>query len=958
MARAHRQQALFVCCLVLAGLVLVAPASAAGGGTGLAVDNTATGETTTHTWNTTVSSGGDSVEYLIVNYTGTGANLSSPGASIEGPSVTVNGTPVGVSTSVDSDTRLNLTLSSPVQVSANDPVEVTVNTVQNPTVSGTYTASLELNNSTSTFASTVESFEIVEGGHLNGTVTNGTGSGVTSAAVSVRNNTTNDRVTNVSSGGSGSYSAHVPAGDYFVSVSKSGYTSNSTTTTVQTNAETTFDPTIVRVGYINGTVLNDSDVSIGSASVSLSDSSTGAFVDSNVSAADGSFSVAGGPGTYTLSVTADGYATNKTTASITGSGVTTTQNVTLAALGYINGTVRNQSGTPLGGINLVADSLTGTSAVTNTTAPDGSFSLAVGPGRYDLVAFNNPNYEFNITSNVSASSGLTTTSSVTLTAVPDSGNISGQIVASDGTPVSGVTVSAGSSDYEHYNSTTTNATGYFSMEVPEDTYRVWSDAGSYAPVRKNGVEVTATGTTSVSLTPEATAYLTGRVTNASGGVSGIPVLATTGEEFHADPQTNATGHYNISVPANGSYSVTVLATGQSGSTKSVSAGAGGSVTTTDFDLVTTEIPVASVAITDGPGDASNLGVRASVSGGLLQMQLVNESSTPAGSGVGKPQGLESLGLRSDTTVEINLTVTNFSADSLLWALDDARFETSPNETLQNGTDITIRGSPVDLQGTSNGQIGPLLFKDPDQVQWPTGRDSRADMGFNQTVYAGVFDLDKAPGGVEETLKGMSVTTNAQSFSAPVVRNDSLRLWIAGPSKTVDGDEHTGFYQATIPDAQLNAWNVDDPESELSALFKGQSQDFTVTETQNGARIRLENITYSAGYVEVNANPESSSSGGSSGSDDSDDVTATPTATPTLTATPTSVPTTTVSPTATEVDSVQTTDTPSTLAPTASDSSTATGTAAGTETGASTPGFGVVAAVLALTAAVIGFRRRA
>jgi PGF-CTERM protein len=941
------------CCIVPVGLCVARTA----GDTGdtVTVTNPAAGEPTEHAWNATVSStDGGTVSYVIANYTGTGANLTASGA-YPGSTVTVNGTTVDVkSFSRVSDTRLNVTLNTSVSVSTDDRVELTLGDVQNPGSSGSYTASLEVNDSSTTVATAPGSFDIVDGGYINGSVVNGTGSGLGGASVTVTNESTGSFVSGVGTDSAGNYSAHVPAGDYLVHYGKDGYSTETATVSVSTGTENTTNATLVRVGYVNGTVVNRSDASLSGADVTLINSSTTSFVDGNTSTATGDYSVEGAPGNYTLRVTAPGYATNETSVNITDGGVTTAQNVTLTEVGYINGTVRNQSGTPLGGINLVADSLSGSNFAGNTSVSDGSFSMKVAPGRYDVVAYDNPDYEFNVTSNVSVSSGTTTNADVTLTTLPERGTITGRVVTEDGTPVAGVNVSAGSSDYEHYNMSETNSTGPFAIRVPAGTYRVWTDAGTYASVRRNGIDVAAHEQTSVELTPKETAYVTGRVTNASGPVPNTPVLATTGEGFFVDPKTNATGHYNVSVPANASYSVTPLATGQNGETKPVDVGAGGTSSSADFSLEPTRITASSVSIESGPGEETKLGVRAAVQGGLLQAQLVNESATPADSGVGAPQELTGLGVRSDTTVEINLTVTNFSADSLLWALNDARFETSPNETIDNATDVTIRGSPVTLQATTNARIGPLLFQDPDEVQWPTDRKSRADLGRNQTVYVGVFDLQKAPGSVRDTLKGMSVTTNAQAFSAPVVRDDSLRIWIAGPSKTVAGGEHTGFYQATIPDAQLDAWNVDDPQSELNALFKGRDRAFTVTETADGARIRLDDISYSAGYVEVNANPQSDGGGdgggsGGSGGDASDVRTATATATSTVTPTPESNPTSTSA-----LASEPTTAGKSTPTATPAPGSTATEASAST-TPTSTPGFGLPVALtaLVLTALLLG-----
>lgn len=81
------------------------------------------------------------------------------------------------------------------------------------------------------------------------------------------------------------------------------------------------------------------------------------------------------------------------------------------------------------------------------------------------------------------------------------------------------------------------------------------------------------------------------------------------------------------------------------------------------------------------------------------------------------------------------------------------------------------------------------------MSWPTGRDDRAVDGRNQTVYFGVFDFSNLPASARNNLNGMSVTTNAQRFSTPSVVNQSLRLWLAAPTKTVAGEDHSGFYKA-------------------------------------------------------------------------------------------------------------------------------------------------------------------
>ncbi|MBB6647280.1 carboxypeptidase regulatory-like domain-containing protein [Halobellus ruber] len=766
--------------LLLAALVCV---SALGTGVvaaeNVTISNPTEGEVGDHTWNTTASSSG-TLDHLVINYTGTGADLSEKPAFIDGNEITVNGQTVAINGSEYSitSTTINATLETSASISGGDRIEFVLENVRNPSSTGTNSATVELNNSSSQFSSSTESFDIVRGGYVNGTVKNGTGV-LTSASVSIYNTSTGDFVTGYGINPStDQYSAHIADGTYRFDYTATGYT------------------TVSKIMEIN-TSESKNDI-----------------------------------------------------------------NATLAKKGYINGTVTDSDGNGIGGINLVADPKSGSGAQKNTTAADGSFSFYVAPGKYDLVAFNNPDYEFNINPDVSATSDSTTTTTVSLSEVPDKGTITGRLVDGNGNGVSGKRVSASDTSYQYYNSTVTNATGYFSMRVPQATYRIRTN--STPTVRESGVSVTANELSSVELTVPEKAYLSGTVSNASGPIPKATVIADSGDSIHVNRSTDASGNYNITVPP-GEYAVTVLVPGQTANTKTATVTAG-NTNTTDFTAEQTAVTSKSVSIIDGPGNDANLGTKAVVRGGLLQVQLINTSPSN-NAPKGAPQELEGMGATDETKFEINLTVTNFSADSLLWAIEDAEFSTTPSSKNPDATNVTITGNATTLQAnTTSANVGPLLNQDPSDVQWPTDRADQANYGVNQTVYVGIFDFSSTPGRIEDSLNGASVTTNAQRFSAPSVRNQTLRIWVGAPSKTVEGADHDGFYQATIPDSQLNEWGVDDPESELQTFYKGSQADFTVEETGNGARVVLDNISYSAGFVEVEANPTSDSGNGGGGSD--------------------------------------------------------------------------------------------
>jgi hypothetical protein len=91
----------------------------------------------------------------------------------------------------------------------------------------------------------------------------------------------------------------------------------------------------------------------------------------------------------------------------------------------------------------------------------------------------------------------------------------------------------------------------------------------------------------------------------------------------------------------------------------------------------------------------------------------------------------------------------------------------------------------------------------------------------------------------------------------------LRVEIAGPHQTVNGNINEGFYQAKLPNSLISSWGVSNG-SELSAAYKGEPKDFDATNTEDGIIIELD-VTYSAGTVSVTpkANESETSDGNES-----------------------------------------------------------------------------------------------
>lgn len=161
-----------------------------------------------------------------------------------------------------------------------------------------------------------------DSGTLSGRVTNSSGAGVSGATVSVSGGpsaTTNS---------TGNYTLTVNVGSYTVTASAVGYTSQSKSATITKNQTTTLDFSMatapVTTGTITGTVTNASNSSaVSGAAVSLSNgastttASNGTYTLSNVAA-----------GTYTMTVTANGFQQWSGSVTVT-AGQTTTRNVAL-----------------------------------------------------------------------------------------------------------------------------------------------------------------------------------------------------------------------------------------------------------------------------------------------------------------------------------------------------------------------------------------------------------------------------------------------------------------------------------------------------------------------------------------------------------------------------------------------------------------------------------------------------
>ncbi|MEA5409538.1 carboxypeptidase-like regulatory domain-containing protein [Haloarculaceae archaeon H-GB2-1] len=877
--------------LVLASFagVTVAPAAAAAGNTTSATlrmadggisDDSYPATDTNHNWTVTLDS---SVEQDLgtVKLDYSGQDTTFNGLTTSDVSVQVNDSQVGTIESVtteDAGQTLVITFASGGQPSLTGNEKITVNTtgqkITNPSTAGVYSsAAIRLFDGTQ-FAARQKGFGI-SSGTLQGTVTNATNPSQTLAGADVTVRENGRTVATTTTDANGDYAVTVGPGHYTVAITAEHY--NQTTyrhVRLDPDATVTKDAALSPTGTVSGTIQDAAGNALTGATVKISNTNSNTVHPLSTGGSN-TFSKDVATGTWDVTVSKSGYASQ------TWSGVTLGENATkahtfqLAQAGTIQGTVTNDSGSALSGMDVIAWNQSQGQQVDSTrTDANGDYSLGVPAGTYDVFAFDQPpeTYEHAAAFRVSVSKGATVTEDLTMSKAPPSGTLTGTVVDPDGNPVSGASIEAVDSTYTNFESTTTDAQGQFSVSVPEGTYEVTASASGYANAVQTEVNVTGNAQTTTRLQLAQAAYVEGTVTNTNGPVQNVVVMADGGDGEPTFTQTDANGEYNLTVAPGQDYQVTVFAQGQTAAPQTASPSAGTSETA-DFSLQKTEITSSSIEVLNPAGvDTANVGLSAQVQQGMLMVRVRNESSNQQ---QGMPNELQGLGVDGNTEFRINATVTNYEPTTLLWGARDVTWSTEQNESNPDATDISIRTKAVDLQGLNDPSvtIGPLMQQSPSDVQWPSGRNDRADLGWNRTVYFGVFDMATAPPGVRQNFGGMTVTTNAQTFAPPRVVNDTLKVWVAGPHRTTDGETHSGFYEATIPDSQLQEWGVDpaNAASELQVMYQGTSQNFQVTDLDDGVRIHLD-IHYSAGTVAVSpsAAATSSSSSSSSGSSDGDD----------------------------------------------------------------------------------------
>jgi len=338
----------------------------------------------------------------------------------------------------------------------------------------------------------------------------------------------------------------------------------------------------VSAATISGAVTNESSQPLGSMTVAAY-TAAGVLQSSGATTASGTYTLTVPAGTYHVlaydpagALATSFYADAEsfdTSASLV---LTSAQNATninfrLVRAGFIVGHVSGPSGTGLANMTATAYNLSGTRRGFTTTDATGSFTLALPPGSYKVVAFDetltyattffDSAMSFDAATAISIAAGASAIANLQL---PQAAKLTGLV--SDRTTlatIGGARVTMYASDGSVTARTLTGSDGHYSLAVRPGGLRVVDDdpSGNYATTyvpdaesfsSESPVAAAAGQAVTINATMTLAGHLSGRVTDR---VTGAPLAGITAVAYNADGTTRAfaitgaTGTYSIVVPS-------------------------------------------------------------------------------------------------------------------------------------------------------------------------------------------------------------------------------------------------------------------------------------------------------------------------------------------------------------------------------------------------------------------------
>ena len=418
-------------------------------------------------------------------------------------------------------------------------------------------------------------------------------------------------------------------------------------------------------GTLTGTVTNISGAPLTGAQVNSGNSSA-------TTASDGTYTLANlAAGTTTLAFSLSGYQSASQNVTVTAGSTTNVPVVQLAPVnpGGIAGSVVDSNGNGITGATVTGGGLS------VTTSSAGLYTFNNVPAEIVTLVASAPGFQ-PASENVTVIAG-NTTSAPTMTLSSDLGNVTGKVMNSSGSPITGASINFGG------GSATTDSTGTYNFtSIPAGTIQLVAAASGFQSVTQN-VTVTGGNTTtanfSLSAAPPSSGTVIGKVTNISNGAI---IVGATVKWNGTSVTTNSSGVYTLSNVTGGSQTITAGASGYLPLSSPVTV-SGGS-TTLNFQLSTAGILDVKVVTSSG---AAVSGAPLTLSGGVITTSL---SGTTNASGLYSSNWIP-IGSYSISSGSVTESATVNSGKTTTITL-----------TQQNGgpTTGTISGTVTDSSGTA------------------------------------------------------------------------------------------------------------------------------------------------------------------------------------------------------------------------------------------------------------------
>ena len=239
-----------------------------------------------------------------------------------------------------------------------------------------------------------------------------------------------------------------------------------------------------------------------------------------------------------------------------GNSAKTSSYFTIDRSGMIVGYVYNNNSQPIQGVLI---QVLQNSAVINITTSnsDGYYALYVGDGTFDIEV-SKPGYQDVSVADIVVSGSIPTKQNITMYEI--SQGVSGYVNDQNNNPVNGTTLSFTSPTYN--DSTITNESGYFNIELPPETYNVTLTKPGYLNITLVNITITNNSYLEFNITMIQTGSVQGTVKNWTGSeIGNTTIIVMQNGDMVKQTQTDANGTYSITGLAPGYYNISANAIG-------------------------------------------------------------------------------------------------------------------------------------------------------------------------------------------------------------------------------------------------------------------------------------------------------------------------------------------------------------------------------------------------------------